>query len=225
MSIRNKENDRHDDEYTGLLSVPAENPDGVHRTSIDANDKNNPNMDEDPRNVIYNNTTGRAHPLDNSSIFSQMFSFWINPVISQAKKGELSPEKHYDLPKMDSIESNEATLEASFIKHKSIFKAIFFAWPYRILYALILDVFAQVAIYSNALCLYFVMKCIKQMSDQHNHVDHVTEKSGGLNDKHMFAWYMCVIALLQIAEAILTNYSIFVIARLGVKIKSSVLTL
>lgn len=44
-------------------------------------------------------------------------------------------------------------------------------------------------------------------------------------DKSIFAYCMLAIALFQIMEALLTNYSIFVISRLGVKIKSSVLTL
>lgn len=128
MSKRQKDVPSKDDENCGLLAG-SNNPNDY---SSNPNDPNIPQMGNDPANVTYNTSTGKSHPLDNCSVFNQMFSFWINPVIEEAKRGELSQEKHYDLPVLDSIEANEVVLEASFNKHRSIFMAIFYAWPGRI---------------------------------------------------------------------------------------------
>lgn len=153
----------------------------------------------------------KPHPLEKAGVFSAIMFWWVNPFISIGNRTSIEQRMMPDVPQRDRVEKNEQMLSGEFGIKGSIGSSIIKMYKWNLLKNAILMMITQGCLCSLALFLYFL---VDDVANNKYHGDERLKRYG--------MWYGLIV-LTQLCGSILYNYITCDLARVGIRLKNSVI--
>ncbi len=153
----------------------------------------------------------KPHPLQQSGTLSALMFWWVQPFISIGNKTSIEQRMMPDVPVRDRVEKNEKLLSGEFHSKGSIGKSIIKMYKWNLVKNSVLMMITQACFCSLALFLYFLVD------------DVASDKWQGDERLKRYGLWYSLIVLTQFIGSMLYNYISCDLARIGIRLKNSVI--